>query len=220
MDVLPDSDSASKDMNVASVISKRLRKRPREGADLGSYSVLTDIVVTAPRSVPKKEVESSSAISDIGVEAKELPDSDLNQRIPDAVAAMKRVSKVSKGLSGCSQEAFKKTTATILERAQELLTRITTEETGLLRAQNAKLAAQMLELPKEHEELKAEMTNFRREQPRRDVGLPHATMLLQLPSQPSKQQSSQETELIRLIHQEMASFIAVMIKWTFPNFHF
>ncbi|OWR43207.1 gag protein [Danaus plexippus plexippus] len=264
MGVLPDSDSASSRMSVASVNSKRLRKRPREGADSGTDSVLSDTVMPAPKVGTKKRgrgrpattgkyvgigqtrreaaaamkaaavaekleederqiaaltkkvmegrvtrlLESSSAVSDIGVEAEELPASDLNQRMADAVAAIKRVSKVSKGLSGCSQKALKEATASILESAQVLLTRTTTEETVLLRAQNEKLTAQMAELRKEHEELKAEMANFRREQLRREVGLPHATPLPQLPSQPSKQQTSQEMELIRLIRQEMASFNA------------
>ncbi|CAB3252615.1 unnamed protein product [Arctia plantaginis] len=146
----------------------------------------------------------------MGVEAEELPAPNLNERVADAVAAIRRVSKVSKGLSGCSQKALKEATASILESAQVLLTRTTTEETALLRAQNAKLSAQMAELRKEHEELKAEMANFRREHLRREVGLPHAAPQpqLQLPSQPLEQQSPQETELARLIRQEMASFNA------------
>nr|XP_026496122.1 uncharacterized protein LOC113400686 [Vanessa tameamea] len=120
----------------------------------------------------------------------------------DAVAAIRRVGKVSKGLSGCSQKALKDATASILECAQVLLTRNNTEETELLRAQNTKLAAQVDVLRKEHEELKAEMANFRREHLRREVGLLRDT------PQPQLQQSSQETELTRLIRQEMASFNA------------
>ncbi|CAG9561722.1 unnamed protein product [Danaus chrysippus] len=152
--------------------------------------------------------QSSSAVSNIDVEAEDLPASDLNQRLSDAVAAIKRVSRVSKGLSGCSQKALKEATASILESAQVLLTRTTSEETALLRAQNAKLVAQMAELRKEHDELKEEMKNFRREQLRKEVGLPSTVPLPQSQSQPSKQQSSQETELLRLIRQEMASFNA------------
>ncbi|KAH9642085.1 hypothetical protein HF086_007205 [Spodoptera exigua] len=128
----------------------------------------------------------------------------------DAVAAIRRVSKVSKGLSGCSQKALKEATASIMESAQVLLTRSTTEETALLRAQNKKLAAQLAELRKEHEDFKEEMANFRREQLKREVGLPHITPQLQpqATSETSKQQPSQEMELTRLIRQEMASFNA------------
>ncbi|KAH9640494.1 hypothetical protein HF086_018160 [Spodoptera exigua] len=128
----------------------------------------------------------------------------------DAVAAIRRVSKVSKGLSGCSQKALKEATASIMESAQVLLTRSTTEETALLRAQNKKLATQLAELRKEHEDFKEEMANFRREQLKREVGLPHITPQLQpqATSETSKQQPSQEMELTRLIRQEMASFNA------------
>ncbi|KAH9633274.1 hypothetical protein HF086_000873 [Spodoptera exigua] len=146
--------------------------------------------------------ESSSVVLDLGVEAEELPASDLNQRLADAVAAIRRVSKVSKGLSGCSKKALKEATASIMESAQLLMTRTTAEETTLLRAQNKKLASQMAELRKEHEELKEEMANFRREQLRREVGLPPTTT----PQQP--QLPSQDAELTRLIRQEMASFNA------------
>ncbi|KAF9422685.1 hypothetical protein HW555_001679 [Spodoptera exigua] len=146
--------------------------------------------------------ESSSVVSDLGVEAEELPASDLNQKLADAVAAIRRVSKVSKGLSGCSKKALKEATASIMESAQVLLTRTTAEETTLLRAQNKKLASQLAELRKEHEEFKEEMANFRREQLRREVGLPPTTT----PQQP--QLPSQEAELTRLIRQEMASFNA------------
>ncbi|KAH9634367.1 hypothetical protein HF086_010847 [Spodoptera exigua] len=154
--------------------------------------------------------ESSSVVTDVGVEAEELPASDLNQRMVDAVAAIRRVSKVSKGLSGCSQKALKEATASIMESAQVLLTRSTTEETALLRAQNKKLATQLAELRKEHEDFKEEMANFRREQLKREVGLPHITPQLQpqATSETSKQQPSQEMELTRLIRQEMASFNA------------
>ncbi|KAH9632281.1 hypothetical protein HF086_010206 [Spodoptera exigua] len=154
--------------------------------------------------------ESSSVVTDVGVEAEELPASDLNQRMVDAVAAIRRVSKVSKGLSGCSQKALKEATASIMESAQVLLTRSTTEETALVRAQNKKLAAQLAELRKEHEDFKEEMANFRREQLKREVGLPHITPQLQpqATSETSKQQPSQEMELTRLIRQEMASFNA------------
>ncbi|CAB3244644.1 unnamed protein product [Arctia plantaginis] len=270
MGVPSDSDSASSIMSVASAVSvnsKRLRKRPRESADSGSDSALSDTAVPAPKVGAKKggrgrpattgkyagiglsrreaaaamkaaavaekleederqiaaltkrvtegrvtrlSESMTSAVSDMGVEAEELPASNLNERVADAVAAIRRVSKVSKGLSGCSQKALKEATASILESAQVLLTRTTSEETALLRAQNAKLEAQMAELRKEHEELKAEMANFRREHLRREVGLPHAAPQpqLQLPSQPLEQQSPQETELARLIRQEMASFNA------------
>ncbi|KAH9640959.1 hypothetical protein HF086_008982 [Spodoptera exigua] len=146
--------------------------------------------------------ESSSVVSDLGVEAEELPASELNQRLADAVAAIRRVSKVSKGLSGCSKKALKEATASIMESAQVLLTRTTAEETTLLRAQNKKLASQLAELRKEHEEFKEEMANFRRDQLRREVGLPPTTT----PQQP--QLPSQEAELTRLIRQEMASFNA------------
>ncbi|KAH9627724.1 hypothetical protein HF086_017267 [Spodoptera exigua] len=154
--------------------------------------------------------ESSSVVTDVGVEAEELPASDLNQRMVDAVAAIRRVSKVSKGLSGCSQKALKEATASIMESAQVLLTRSTSEETALLRAQNKKLATQLAELRKEHEDFKEEMANFRREQLKREVGLPHITPQLQpqATSETSKQQPSQEMELTRLIRQEMASFNA------------
>ncbi|KAH9640052.1 hypothetical protein HF086_017613 [Spodoptera exigua] len=60
----------------------------------------------------------------------------------------------------------------------------------------------MAELRKEHEELKAEMVNFRREHLRQEVGLALPTQ------QPQPQSPSQETELTRLIRKEMASFNA------------
>ncbi|KAH9630037.1 hypothetical protein HF086_008007 [Spodoptera exigua] len=248
-------------MSVTSAVSgnlKRLRKRPREGADSGSESGLSDIAMPAPKVGAKKGgrgrpattgkyvgvglsrreaaaaakaaalaekleederqiaaltkrvtegrvsrlSESSAVVSDVGVEAEDLPASDLNQRLVDAVAAIRQVSKVSKGLSGCSKKALKEATASILESTQVLLTRTVTEETALLRAQNKKLAAQMVELRKEHEELKAEMVNFRREHLRQEVGLALPTQ------QPQPQLPSQETELTRLIRKEMASFNA------------
>ncbi|KAH9641675.1 hypothetical protein HF086_005121 [Spodoptera exigua] len=233
-------------MSVTSAVSgnlKRLRKRPREGADSGSESGLSDIAMPAPKVGAKKRrkrreaaaaakaaalaekleederqiaaltkrvtegrvsrlSESSAVVSDVGVEAEDLPASDLNQRLVDAVAAIRQVSKVSKGLSGCSKKALKEATASILESTQVLLTRTVTEETALLRAQNKKLAAQMAELRKEHEELKAEMVNFRREHLRQEVGLALPTQ------QPQPQLPSQETELTRLIRKEMASFNA------------
>ncbi|KAH9641227.1 hypothetical protein HF086_008884 [Spodoptera exigua] len=245
-------------MSAVSGNLKRLRKRPREGADSGSESALSDTAMPAPKVGAKKGgrgrpattgkyvgvglsrreaaaaakaaaladkleederqiaaltkrvtegrvtrlSESSTVVSDVGVEAEDLPASDLNQRLVDAVAAIRQVSKVSKGLSGCSKKALKEATASILESTQVLLTRTVTEETALLRAQNKKLAAQMAELRKEHEELKAEMVNFRREHLRQEVGLALPTQ------QPQPQSPSQETELTRLIRKEMASFNA------------
>ncbi|CAG9576155.1 unnamed protein product [Danaus chrysippus] len=219
-----------------------MRKRPRDCADSGSESVLSDSVMPPPKVGAKKggrgrpattgkyvgigqSRREAAAAMKAAAAAEKLEEDErqiaaltkrvmegrvtrLSQSLSDAVAAIKRVSRVSKGLSGCSQKALKEATASILESAQVLLTRTTTEETALLRAQNAKLAAQMAELRKEHDELKEEMINFRREQLRKEVGLPSTVPLPQPQSQPSKQQSSQETEILRLIRQEMASFNA------------
>ncbi|XP_046978119.1 uncharacterized protein LOC124543841 [Vanessa cardui] len=171
--------------------------------DERQIAALTKRVVEG-RATPRSESSDSAALE---VEAEELPASDLNRRMTDAVAAIKRVGKVSKGLSGCSQKALKEATASILECAQVLLTRTDTEETALLRAQNTRLAAQVEALRKEQLELKAEMANFRREHLRREVGLLSATPDATLQPQ-QQQQSPQETELVRLIRQEMASFNA------------
>ncbi|CAB3254188.1 unnamed protein product [Arctia plantaginis] len=125
------------------------------------------------------------------------------------VAAIRRVSKVSKGLSGCTQKALKEATASILESAQVLLTRTTTEETALLRAQNAKLAAQMTELRKEHEELKAEMANFRREHLRRGGGPSARNAAIATAVAVTAVKAVVATgDGARLIRQEMASFDA------------
>ncbi|XP_046974306.1 uncharacterized protein LOC124540681 [Vanessa cardui] len=182
----------------AAAVAKKLEDDERQ------IAALTKRVVEG-RATPRSESSDSAAL---GVEAEELPASDLNQKMTNAVAAIRRVGKVSKGLSGCSQKAIKEATASILECAQVLLTRTDTEETALLRAQNTRLAAQVEALRKEHLELKAEMANFRREHLRREVGLLSATPDATLQPQQKQQQSPQETELARLIRQEMASFNA------------
>ncbi|PZC86035.1 hypothetical protein B5X24_HaOG212993 [Helicoverpa armigera] len=114
-------------------------------------------------------MESASTASELITGVEDLPASNLNQKMVDAVAAIKRVGSISKGLNGVCKKALKEAAASILESAEVLLSRTTTEETALLRMQNAKLAAQMDQLRKEHEELKAEMVSFRREHLRREV---------------------------------------------------
>ncbi|XP_046974641.1 translation initiation factor IF-2-like [Vanessa cardui] len=187
----------------AAAATKAAAAAVKQMEDERQIAALTKRVVEG-RATPRSESSDSAALE---VEAEELPASDLNRRMTDAVAAIKRVGKVSKGLSGCSQKALKEATASILECAQVLLTRTDTEETALLRAQNTRLAAQVEALRKEHLELKAEMANFRREHLRREVGLLSATPDA-TPQPQQQQQSPQETELVRLIRQEMASFNA------------
>ncbi|XP_046976539.1 transcriptional regulatory protein AlgP-like [Vanessa cardui] len=196
---------ANMPVSVYQDVRPRLRRRLQKLVeDERQIAALTKRVVEG-RATPRSESSDSAAL---GVEADELPASDLNRRMTDAVAAIKRVCKVSKGLSGCSQKALKEATASILECAQVLLIRTDTEETALLRAQNTRLAAQVEALRKEHLELKAEMANFRREHLRREVGLLSATPDATPQPQTQQQQSSQETELARLIRKEMASFNA------------
>uniref|UniRef100_A0A2A4JDP3 CCHC-type domain-containing protein n=1 Tax=Heliothis virescens TaxID=7102 RepID=A0A2A4JDP3_HELVI len=144
--------------------------------------------------------ESVSDVPEIVMGVEDLPASKLNQKMVDAVAAIRRVGSVSKGLNGVCKKALKEAAVSILESAEVLLARTTTEETALLRMQNAKLAAQMDQLRKEHEELKAEMVSFRREQLRREVGLPEL--------QPPTQSLPQESALTRIVQREMASLNA------------
>ncbi|KAH9630187.1 hypothetical protein HF086_000747 [Spodoptera exigua] len=224
-------------MSVTSAVSgnlKRLRKRPREGADSGSESGLSDIAMPAPRreaaaaakaaaladkleederqiaALTKRVTEgrvsrlseSSAVVSDVGVEAEDLPASDLNQRLVDAVAAIRQVSKVSKGLSGCSKKALKEATASILESTQVLLTRTVTEETALLRAQNKS----------SQHKWRSSVRSMRSSRPRWSTP-PRAPQARSGPCAPDAatakpQLPSQETELTRLIRKEMASFNA------------
>ncbi|VVD01915.1 unnamed protein product, partial [Leptidea sinapis] len=92
-----------------------------------------------------------------------LTANELGERVNSAILAIKRVSRVSKGLKGTFQKALKEAVASIDEAFEVLKSRTSTEETIRLRAENTRLVTEMAELRSEQGKLRADLSQLRQE---------------------------------------------------------
>jgi len=127
---------------------ERERREREVEAALGKFSAAG----RAPRPTPS-----------VPVPAEDCSATDLGTRVDDALALIKNVARVSKGLKGTSQKSLKMAVEAIVEAKEAWITRTASDENNRLQRERARISAELEDLRRENRELREDVSKLKAE---------------------------------------------------------